>query len=321
MSGTTADPDLFLLVRAQRQVGQAIDTDARLASARASGQDGPHAVNVTLSKRCTNPPHVGLREILMVGLRQLLQSRESGEEGSCAATTSNNDRLMMFLQKSIGVPEPVQPQQPAQPQPPLEPQLQALDADAAVDLLDSAELTFDVLVSRFHQLEAQMAERAERAKAESRAVEEMKKLTMGIQIRAEQTDRHLEEMKVFSAAAEVHAATAEARVATLQEAYDVVKRQGAAAEDLVTEFERVIAAFRGSKQAQRRMVTCGKCGLIAEISDFPGGRRTLTVSPDRMREACVDPSSFQKDCKYLHEAIRATLAQGDMQTSLVAALA
>lgn len=124
------------------------------------------------------------------------------------------------------------------------------------------ELTFDLLVRRFEEIELQMAQSAERAKVEARFVEELKNIVLGIKARVAENERQLESTKS-------RASAAEARAAALQAAYDDAASQNVGAEILVSQFEQAISRFRKNREAQRNTGTCRKCGRITALSDFP----------------------------------------------------
>ncbi len=237
----------------------------------------------------------------MVASKQLWNSSEEGR----GAETYDMDRLIQVFQKPLVDPVqssagPLQPHKPAEP---------VADLEAGLDLLDSVATAFDVLVSLCQQLEIQMTETAARTKAEAEVLNQLKKLASGMKTQTEEVDKRLDAMKMQSEAAEARAAAAEARVAALQADYDLAARQGAAAENLVTQFHDMITtAFRKHRQVQRTTATCGKCGLKAEIIDFPGNRRSATVLTDKMRECCTLAGSptFKMECNYLQEAVLAS---------------
>lgn len=263
----------------------------------------------------------------MVPLEKLLKPREQDTQVSGRAPPfSDFDRLLNFFANpgaeadgQIQIPVDEDNKMPcdkvrveAESLKPEEPVDQGrIEEDSGSQACSVDGSTFSLLVMRFEELELQMKQSAERAKAEAGVVNELKNLASGIKAHAEGTDRELE-------LAKSRAAAAEARAEALQGAYDAASSQSRAAENLVSQFEQAISTYRKNSEAQRSQATCRKCGLVAEVSDYPSGRRSATVRSNDLEASCalLDSPEIQKGCKYLNEAISAKPKPGSIQSAL-----
>lgn len=139
----------------------------------------------------------------MAALRQLHIPRELGEGGRRPPATFDADRMKRIFEKVAG--NPVKGEEQPAPQGKYE---------LAYGRLERAATVFDLLISRCQQLETQVKDTVERAKAEfasrDQTIAELEQRASQMQARAEEANQRLEALKAQSEATEARTAMAKA---------------------------------------------------------------------------------------------------------------